>query len=99
LKRPNDDASRDDELDHTFDDLDRIIESTNNTKNDKLLQHQHLGDVDGGGEYDDDGWLSETFWPPLSQGSSYLSGRKQQRSLLHWMNKVRNTENSFLLSP
>ena len=99
LKRPNDDAGRDDELDHTFDDLDRIIESTNNTKNDELLQHQHLNDVDGGGEFDDDGWLSETFWPPLSQGSSFLSGRKQQRSLLHRMNKVRNTENSLMLSP
>ncbi len=96
---PNDDAGNDDDVDHTFDDLDRIIESTNNTKHDEVLQRQHLRDGGGGGEYDDDGWLLETFWPLLSQGSFFLSGRKQQRSLLHRMSKVRNTDNSFLFSP
>jgi hypothetical protein len=96
LRRPNDDSGNDDGVDHTFDDLDLIIENSNTTINDELLKHQHLRVVDDGEEYDDDEWLLKTFWPPLAQGSSLLSGRKQQRSLLHRMNKVRNIENSLL---
>jgi hypothetical protein len=95
LRRPNYDAVNDDGVDHTFDDLDRIIENTNTTTNVELLQHQnYLRDTDDGEECVDDGWLLKTFWPPLAQGVSLLSGRKQQLSLLHRMNKVSNAQKS-----
>jgi hypothetical protein len=99
LRGPGYDAGNYDGVEPTFDDLDRIIENTNATINDELLHHQHhLLDADDGEEYVDDGWLLKTFWPPLAQGASLLSGRKQQLTLLHRMNKVREVKNITQLS-
>jgi len=68
----------DDVIDHTFDELDRILDKTNDIA-------ISPGNDEEWGSDDNATWLEA--WPPLPQAASLLKGWKK-RTLRGWMNKV-----------
>mmetsp|Transcript_6179 Transcript_6179/g.10883 ORF Transcript_6179/g.10883 Transcript_6179/m.10883 type:complete len:423 (+) Transcript_6179:91-1359(+) len=75
----------DDKLDHSFDELDRIIENNANTtttaaENNEKDNAQQQANEEG------DAWL-ET-WPPLPQAASLLNNGRKRRALSSWINKM-----------
>ena len=69
--------------DHSFDELDSIIE--NNTSIEVTQQHQHLRE-DASINVDSNNNLPS--WPKLPRGLSSLTGGWKERTFRHWINQV-----------
>jgi len=75
-------------VDHTFDELDRIIENTSSVEVPQQNQHPRgsdRNDVD-----------NQSSWPTLPQGISSLTGGWKQRTFRHWINQV-SANNDILM--
>ena len=77
-----------DELDHSFDELDRIIENNANTTTAVAAENNEKDNAQQQANEEGDAWL-ET-WPPLPQAASLLNNGRKRRALSSWINKVSN---------